>query len=453
MRRNLVAIAVMMLAALPAQATISVSSTRIAHGVEAWYAADTSVPVVDILLTFEGAGAVSDPAGKEGRAALAAASLTEGAGTLDSGAFQRALAEDAITLDISSDSDRLQVHVRCLRDRAPKAAALLLAALTQPTLAEPDLARMRAALQSMLLQLEERPAYRTNRLLETRLFQGHPYSNPDYGTKAGLDALTAQDLREYLAMYVTRGNLTIAAAGDVDSGLLSDMLTPLVSALKANEAGPVAVTRTTAQGAGEVLRSAASVPQTVIRFAAPGLARSDPRFYELYLLNHVLGGSALTSRLGDELRQKKGLVYSVSTGLDVRPGAALITGSLASSNGTADAALSELKTVLSTIASKGITSEECADAKSYVLGRLPLQLDNSAAISGMISVMQLENLGEDYLERRAEYFTEVSCSAVSDLARELLAPERFTIAIIGGTAAESGPTPTAAPVVPSGNLR
>lgn len=445
MRRRLMIVLLGMIAALPAQAEIAVETTSIAHGVRAWYAQNDTVPVVDVLLSFEGAGTVSDPEGKGGRAAFAAAMLTEGAGALDSSAFQRALDDNAITIDARTSDDRLIVHVHCLRENAGRAGELLALALGHPQLADGDGERVKTQMLARIAQLEESPNYHAQRLLEQRAFAGHPYANLPYGTAATVANLNAQDIRDYLKTYVTRGNIIIAAAGDVDASLLDDMLTPTLDALTDNEAGAVAVTPVTMQGAGETLRQTMDVPQSIVAFAAPGVARDDPRFYAAYLLNHILGGNALVSRLSDQVRQQKGLAYTVDSDLDIRRGTALISGTLGTRNRQADAALAEVKNVFVSLRDKGVTTEECADAKSYVLGSFPLQLDSSSSVANMLLMMQINKLGTDYLEKRSELFKKVSCSDINAVAAELLQPSRFLAAIVGGTADVDVPAP-AAPV-------
>ena len=439
---------VALLAAPMAHAAITVETTSIGHGVKAWYAVNDTVPVVDVMLSFEGAGSASDPEGKSGRAAFAASMLTEGAGTLDSAAFRRALEEKAITITAETDADRLQIHIYCLRDQAKHAGELLALALDKPLLAPADQARMKADITSMLSRMAERPEYRASRLLAERGFKGHPYANKPYGDAASIAALNEQDVRDYLRTYVTRGNVLVAASGDVDAGLLDAMLEPVMDALADNDSGAVAVTQTTLAGSGETLRETMKVPQTVVLFAAPAIPRDDKRFYAQYLLNHILGGSTLLSRLGDEIRQKKGLVYGIDTDLDMKRGTALIAGNFATRNATADEAITAVKNVLGEMQQKGVTTEECNDAKSYVLGAFARRLDSSGAVTNLLLSMQIYRLGEDYVNEREELFGSVRCSDINAVATELLNPANFLFTVVGGAPELGGAGPIApAPAV------
>jgi zinc protease len=422
-----------MLVAWPALAAMTVESTRLGHGVEVWYVPIDTAPVVDVVLSFEGAGSASDGEGKAGRAAFAASMLTEGAGTLSSQAFREALDAKAISMSMEIDEDRLTVHVYCLREHAAYAGELLALALSQPMLSPEDQGRMKADIRSLITRLGERPSYQAGRLLETHAFRAHPYSNARYGDLASLERLGTQDIRDYMGTHVTRGNVLVAASGDVDARLLDAMLTPVIDGLPANDAGAVAVTQTMLQGAGETLRQEMPVPQTTILFAAPALPRSDARYYTQHVLNHILGGSALFSLLGEKVRKDEGLVYSIDTSLDVKRGATLITGALATRNANADAAIAAVKSVLSDVQNKGVTTEQCDDAKSYVRGAFARQLDSSGAVSGLLLSMQIHDLGKEYLAKRDSYFEAVRCGEINDLASELLNPANFLFVRVGGT--------------------
>lgn len=421
-----------------AQAAVRIESETV-RGVDVWFAQEETLPIVDIRLSFEGAGSVSDPEGKYGRASLAAGMLTEGAGALDSEAFQAALEDHAITLEFAVDEDRLNVHLRCLKEHTAKAAELLGAALSAPRFEPQDFTRVQAQLQSVITRQEESPVYLASRLLESHGFHGHPYANPRLGTAQTVAAITAQDLRRYVETYITRDNVEITAAGDVSADELHRWLSPVLDGLRRNDPGAVAVSPAKLEGTGDVLRASQPVPQTVIRFASTAVPRRDARFYAAFLLNHVLGGNALHARLSEALRQQQGLAYSASSELDTRSGVALFSGAVATRNSTREQALSALKDVFASLARNGVTPTECEEARSYVLGHFPLQLDGSAHISAILMLMQQEHLGIDYLDTRIAAIEHVRCEDLNALASELLPPERFLFAVVGGQ--QDGPAP------------
>lgn len=412
-------------------AAVEVETARVGHGVKVWYSTNEAVPVVHAVLSFAGAGSVSDPVDKAGRSALVASMLTEGAAEYDSVAFQRALEDKAIDISVDSSDDRLTIQVHALREQAVEAGRLLALALSQPRFDETDLTRVKGQTLSALARLEESPSYQAARRFEEEAFAGHPYAAPHYGTRESLAAMTSTDLRNFMSTYVARGNLLIAAAGDVDASLLRDMLGPVVDVLGSSDAGTQPVSKVNMQGAGSSVKVTMSVPQSVVLFAAPGLQRDDARFYTYFLLNEILGANSLTSRMADALRQKKGLVYGVSTDVDIRDGVALLRGELASRTDRTSEAIDAVKATLADMKARGVTTQECEDARTNALGKYVLQLDSSRSIAETLLMMRLYDLGEDYLDEREEKFRAVRCSDISALAAELLDPSRFMFVTAG----------------------
>ena len=429
-KRAIATLCGLILLSTAAHASIEVETTRLSHGVHVWYASSPQVPVVDIQLVFEGAGYASDPAGREGRAAIAAAMLTEGAGNLDALAFQRALDDGALQLTASVTPDHLTIHLHGLRDQAKRGGELLAMALAQPQFAAADLARIKTAMLSQLAQLQETPNYQAMRLFDTTAFAGHPYANPPYGTPASLPSITADDLRQYFTTYATRGNVKISAAGDVDSDLLDEVLTPVVNALHDGDAS-VPVAQVTLKSGSGLAHQAMTVPQTVVQFALPGVARDDPKFYAAHLLNHILGGNGLVSRLADRVRQQQGLVYGIGTDIDVRRGISLLRGEFATRTATASKAVDEVKATLAELRDKGVTTQECEDAKTYVIGSNALRLDSSQQIASVLMMMQVQHLGQDYLDKREGYFAAVKCADINKIATELLDPTKLFMVVVG----------------------
>lgn len=431
MMRLALRMALFLLLPVAAQAAIEIETSRVGHGVKVWYAENPSVPVVHLSISFEGAGSASDPTEKAGRAALAAGLLTEAAGPYDALHFQQAMEDGAISISASTNADRLSVDVHCLREQAARAGELLAMALTQPQFNDSDMARVKSQTYSLLSRLEESPDYMARRRFEEVAFAGHPYAAAPYGTAASVQALGAEDLRAYLATYVTRGNMLVAAAGDVDASLLKTMLAPLIDALPEGDMANVAVAPVSMKGAGSMERVAMQVPQSSVFFAAPAVAREDARFYAAAMLNNILGDNTLTSRLVSDIRQKKGLVYGAGTALDLRRGIPLLVGTLATRSATTAQAIDETKKVLDDIRQRGVTTEECEDARSNILGSYLLKLDSSEDIAQALLMMRVNDLGTDYLEVREKKFKQVRCSDVNSLARDLLAPGKFFFVTAG----------------------
>jgi zinc protease len=417
--------------ALPARA-VEVATADLGRGVEVWYAVADTVPIVQMHLAFEGAGYASDTQGRAGLAQFFSNAVLEGGGGRDARSFKETLEAHAITITSSTSADRMVFTIRCLRNEAPLAITLLTEALTQSRFDAPDIARVKAAQISALSRVQESPEYLASRLLAERAFAGHPYANPPLGTAPTVAAITPDDLRRFAATYLTASNLKVAAAGDLDEDLLEDAFAPLVEALPENITGAVTAAKLQIDAKGVVISDDLDVPQTAIAFLAPGMRRSDPSFYAAYLLMEIAGGGTLTSRLAREVRQQAGLVYGIGAGLEELTGVALISGNLSTRNATRDEAIAKVKATLGDLFLKGVSTQECEDAKTYVLGSFPLQMADTRALATLLLTMQIYGLGTDYIEKRQEYFSAVSCGDINRAAKDLLDPARFLFVAVGG---------------------
>lgn len=398
---------------------------------------DETVPVINMRFTFEGAGAASDIAGARGLAHFTAQMLMQGAGDLDSKAFHDMLAAHAIHFNAYVDDDHLTIAVETLSTHAPVALQLVQKIFTAPRFDATDMERIRTEILANLKRLNEQPGYKAARLLAQHIFHNHPYQNPVYGVAEEVNTITAEQMRRFMQSYITRGNLLVAAAGDISANGLSEALKNVIAPLPRNDTGPNPVARADIANLhdGQILHATMPVPQTVIRFSLPWIGRDDGRFYAAYLLQNVLGGQGLSSVLMQDLRGgEDGLVYHISTHLDLRRGANTLVGYAATSNDKVDAVIERITARLAYIKTHGLSAEQCEDGKTYLLGNLPLNLDNTAAMAETLRFMQLYDLPQDYIDQRAAYFSAVRCKQVAEIAGQLLDSDTLTFATVGGNA-------------------
>ncbi|MCH2547096.1 MAG: insulinase family protein [Alphaproteobacteria bacterium] len=422
----------LMIFTTPAHAQeVDVTTVPIAEKAEAWLVESRDVPIITVMMAFRDAGSTSDTKEKYGRAQMTAALLNEGAGELDALEFNQMLESHAIKLGFGADDDLLYLQMETLTENADKAFELLALALTQPRFDEAAIARIKGQMHSGLRLLEEQPSYVAKKALTSAVLGDHPYANPTEGTHETIDAITKADLKEYLAHYITLGNLTMSVVGDVDAKALQALTKKHFSALpktfdaqhKVSQLEPILMGQT------DVVRR--SIPQTVISFAGKGVARDDKDFYVAYVLNHLLGGGALTSKLGNEIREKRGLAYSVSTGLSIKDHGVLFAGGFGTRNDQAAEALKVLMDTLRATQQGDISEEEVSEAKSYIIGAFPLVLASNDGIAMMLQMMQRYKLGKDYLAKRNAYMEAVSREDVIRVAKELFNPNQMVVIGVG----------------------
>ena len=390
---------------------------------------DRSLPMATLRLTVAYAGAVSDPADKQGRAHFAAQMLKEGAGTYTARAFREALEDRAIQLSVSASTDTLTIHLTCLTEHLPEAIRLMGLMLTQPTFEVKATQRMRQKLLSNLKQYQEDPGWHASRQWDKQAYGDHPYGYSAIGTEASLKAVQAADLKQWHHEVVTADQLTIAAVGDVDSTRLSLLLDSALRELPAKRRVLLPEAAKAIPAGTKPMVIDRDIPQTIALFGVPALPRSHPDFYAAYVMNYILGGDGLTGRLSEEIRQQRGLAYYASSHLSLMLLSSTLLGGFATRNDAAYEAVEVMQAVLKNAAENGFTAEEVANAKEYIIGSFPLELDNQDDRVAYLTSMQLNQLGEDYLQKRNGYFAAVTLDDVNRVAKQLLAPMPLTVLV------------------------
>ena len=401
----------------------------VAGDLDAWLVEDHLNPMIAVSIAFLG-GAALDPSGKEGLARMTASVLDEGSGDMDSQAFQLRLEELSITLQFDADRDTFGGTLRTLTANRDEAFALLKQALTAPRFDPEPVARMRSQLQAMLRRQAENPGSIANKRFFSTIFPDHPYGRPVGGTEQSIAAITVDDMRSFVAERLTRDNLVIGVAGDITPEELARLLTSTFAELP-EKAAPNGVQNTEAEAEAAIVVVEQPARQSAIIFGQRGLKRDNPDYYAATVMNRILGGGGFTSRLYQEVRDKRGLAYSVGTSLVPLAHAGLIVGSAGTANERAGETIDVVRDQWRRMAEKGATAEELADAKTYLIGSFPLRFTSNGSIAGILAAMQIYDLGIDYLDRRNALMDGVTLDDVNRVAEDLLDPSALTMIVVG----------------------
>lgn len=398
-------------------------------GVEAWLVEDHSIPIISVDFAFRG-GAALDPQDKAGLARFTMALLDEGAGDLDSQAFQARLEALAVELSFHATRDTVGGDMRTLSANRDAAFDLLRLALSEPRFDAEPVARVRSQIEAHLRQSAEDPGDLASRRFFAAAYPDHPYGQPVDGTLETIAAVTVDDLRTFAARRIARSNLIIGVVGDITAAQLEALLQSTFAPLP-EQAAPDTVPDAAPEPGGSVIVIDQAVPQSVILFGQRGVKRDDPQFYAATVLNHILGGGSFTSRLYEEVRELRGLAYSVSTDLYPLDHSGLLNGGAATANARAAETIAIVQDEWRRMAENGVTEDELNDAKTYLTGSFPLRFTNSGSIAGMLVGMQLYDLGIDYIDRRNDLIEAVSLDDVNRLAGTLLTPDRLLFVVAG----------------------
>jgi zinc protease len=412
-------------ASSPTQARAVVSP----GGVEAWHVESSVVPLIALAFTFEG-GAAQDPDGKAGVAQMLARLLDEGAGELTSDAFQERLAARAIEMNFNAGPDALGGSVKTLVKHADEAFDLLGLALASPRFDDDAIERVRAQTIAGLRYQQNDPGVMATKRFFQEGYPGHPYGRPASGTVESVAAITREDLIALHRAVLARGRAKVAVVGAVDEATLGGLLDRVFARLP-DPQDLKAVPRTQLQGRGRQVVVDLDVPQSVIRFGTLGVSWRDPDFVPAYVLNHILGGGAFTSRLFQEVREKRGLAYSVGTSLVSYRSAAMTWGYTATKNERVAECLEVIASEMDRLKTEGPTDDELKKAKDYLTGSYALGFDTSTKIAHQLAQIAFEGLGIDYIARRNGLVAAVAQDDVRRAAERTLGDGQLLTVIAG----------------------
>jgi zinc protease len=420
-------VAAALLSQAPARAT-TIERVVSPGGIEAWLVREPAIPLVSLDFAFKG-GSDQDPADKPGVGYLTTGLLDDGAGELNAKAFHQLLEETAVELRFSTGRSYVQGSVRMLKERQEQGFELLRLALTAPRFDADAIERARAQVLSGLRRETTSPNDIANRTWWKAAFPDHPYGRPTNGTLESVTQITAEDLKTYARRIMARDTLKVSAVGDIDAAELGKVLDRVFGALPAKaELNPVAPA--TLQAAGRRIIVDLDVPQAVLALGGPGIARKDPDFITAYVVNDILGGGTFSSRLYEEVREKRGLVYGVSSYLLPLDRAALVMVSTATRADRVGETLQIIESEIRRMANDGPTAAELAKTKAYLKGSFALRFDTSSKIAGQLLQIQIDDLGIDYINKRNSLIDAVALADAKRVAKRLYGSD-FLVTVVG----------------------
>ncbi len=398
-------------------------------GLRFWHVEDYTVPLLSLEFAFLG-GAAQDPDEACGLTNLLAILLDEGAGPFSSAAFQEALEAQAIELQFDAGRDRIEGSLRTLAENADKAFELLNLALCQPRFDADAIERVKAQVSAALKREESDPASRARKALYRIAFPGHPYGRPVEGHLGRFAPLTREALQAQQRRRLARDNLRLVCVGAIGVPALVDLVERTFAPLP-EKAALVEIPGVSMEGFARREVIDLDIPQSTLLMALPGIRRAEADYMPAMVLNHILGGGAFTSRLWTEVREKRGLAYSVWSTLASYRHAALFLAGTATSNERTAESLAVMLAEIAKIAAGGASAEELDKARRYLIGSYALRFDTSRKIAGQLLEIQIEGLGIDYIDRRNSEVAQVSLESMARVGERLFKGMRPLVVVAG----------------------
>ena len=389
-----------------------------------------SLPLVSIKVLVKG-GVLCDPAGKAGLANLTALLLTQG--TKQRSATQIAEEVDFLgaRLSASGNEDYATVGLTVLKKNLQPGLELLKDILFNPAFAAEEVKRKVSLLKASFQTDEDEPGTVASRTFRQRLFGKNPYANPPKGTPEGISAIDAKDLVAFHEKFYRPNNAIVTIVGDLSAEEAKEWVTKIFGDWKAGAIPDLKLPPPPEIQNAEKIIIDKNITQANIIWGHLGIARNNPDFYALQILNYILGGGGFSSRLLDNIRENRGLAYSVASGFEagLEPGAFAID--LETKNPTAGEAVAQVISEVKKIRSQPVSAAELEDAKSYLIGSFPAKMDSVAKRAALLGYVELYGLGLDYPWRYPSLIKNITSADLQKAAEKYLHPERYLLVVVG----------------------
>ena len=414
--------------AVPAHA-IDIEQVTSPGGITAWLVQDDSIPFVALDLEFRG-GASLDHPDKRGAINLMTATLEEGAAKMNATQFAQAVEDLGANFRFDVGDDALSINFQALTENRDQAADLLAQALAQPRFDTDAVERVRAQVQAIIRSEATDPQAIAAKEMARQAWGDHPYATSINGTAESVAALTQQDLVAAKNRVLARDRVIVSAAGDISPEELGVLVDTIIGGLPEQGTAPLPEPAQLGLTGGVTIIDWDS-PQTVVSFAGQGLAIDDPDYFAAFVANHILGGGGFSSRLMDEIREKRGLTYGVGTGLATGIYGHSWRGGMSGPNATTGQAVDLIRAEWDRMATSGVTDHELTDAKTYLTGEYPLRFDGNGKIASILSGMQLAGFPIDYPTTRNDKVEAVTAADVQRVAQRLLKSADLRFVLVG----------------------
>ncbi len=390
-----------------------------------------TMPAVTVLVGVR-AGAYHDPAGREGTAALVGRVLDRGTTSRSATEIADALDGCGASLSVIAGRHQLTVSATCLSEDVDEIFSLVADVVRHPQFDEREVATRRAELLTAILQDEDDPAAVAVDVLMSRLYPGHPYGRRPRGTPQTVEKIGREELATFHRRWFTPEGTTVVVVGDVDADQMIRSVTRACQSWTVErppDPSPAPVSPFPRRHLEVV--SMMNKAQADVAYAFVGLRRSDPEYYAAWVMNNALGQYALGGRLGDSIRERQGMAYYVYSTLDasLAEGPLMVRAGVAGDN--VDRTIASIDRELIAVRTEGLTANELAESKSYLIGSIPRQLETNAGIAGFLLSAELHGLGADYEARLPRLIDAVTLEEANRVARRLLDPTRAVIVVAG----------------------
>jgi len=408
---------------------LDIKRMTLANGATLLVSEQHQLPMVTVMIALD-AGARHDPEGKAGLAALTARSVNQGTRRLNASEFNQKIDFMGSSLSVNAEHDYATASFTSLKKYEKETLAMLAGVLADPGLRDEDIERKRAEQVAAIKAAEQEPGYVAAITFAKTLYGNTPYGNPVSGTAESVAKLTAKDVRDFYHRYYRMGSAVVAVVGDVRADEVKALLDKELPGPGGTVPAEQAPNPPALPGGLDFKLLDRNVQQANIMLGFVGIARSNPDFYKVQVMNYILGGGGFASRLMKVVRSKAGLAYSISSVFDARkfPGPFAVV--LQTKNASANEAIKLVLQQMREIQEKPVSDAELDGARRFLIGSFPLKIDRQGQIAAFMLQTEIYGLGLDFADRYPKLIQAVTKEDVLEVARRYLHPDNALLVAV-----------------------
>lgn len=408
-----------------------------------------SLPIVSVDALVR-AGSLYDPNDKAGLANLTASLLDEGTKKRSSTQIADAVDFIGATLSATANEDYVTASLRLLKKDVDSGFDLLSDILINPVFDPKEVERVRKNILGGILAEKDQPQAIADRAFRNIIFGEHPYRNPVIGREETVPEITREEVAAFHQTYYAPNNLILSIVGDVTEKEAVALAKKYFGKWERKQilfprVGPPAPIQTRKM---ELIDK--ELTQASVVLGHVGIERGNPDYYAVTVMNYILGGGGFSSRMMADIRDNKGLVYSIYSLFDANRYPGEFAVSLQTRSKSANEAIEGVLGEIQKIRSAPVTDTELAEAKAYLVGSFPLRMETTARLASLLSAIEYYQLGLDYFEKYPSYINKVTQDDVLRVAKKYLDPEHYALVVVAKQSEANVKEPPAPPAVESG---
>lgn len=400
------------------------------NGITLLHSEKKALPIITIVAAIK-AGSVVEPSEKAGLANLTSGLLSEGTLKRSSKDISNAIEFVGGELETSGGEDYITITLLVLKKDVELGLDLLSDIILNPAFSEDEIKRKKAIIKSLIIQQKEEPGEIASKTFAEAVFGKHPYGRPVEGDEESIENISRKDITDFHKTFYLPNNTIIAAVGDIEREKLKSLIDRYFKNWQRKDFKEISLPEPEFSDKPKVIKINKNIAQSNIILGHPGIKRDNPDYYAVSVMNYILGGGGFASRLMDNIRDNKGLVYDVHSIFTSHKYAGSFQASLQTKNQSANAAIDELLREMERIKREPVSDKEVIDAESYLTGSFPLRLDSNSKIAGFLIAVEYYNLGLDYVDNYKKFINAVTRDDILRVAQKYLNTRNYVLVIVG----------------------